>query len=167
MTGAVARDPIPTWYFALVVVRSGRRILLVHERKYGQTWYLPGGRVEPGETIAEGALREVLEESGVPAVLEGVLRVQHTPSEDGTARCRVFYLARPADDTPPRVTRNAHSLGARWVAIEELADLALRADEVREIFEYVLAGGAVHSLDVLGDEDDAWPDRRDSTARSD
>jgi len=39
------REPIQTWYFALVVVRLQHRFLLVHERKHGQKWYLPAGRV--------------------------------------------------------------------------------------------------------------------------
>src|ERR1041384_6124936 len=69
-----ARGPIPTWSFALVVVRRGHRFLLTQERKYGATWSIPGGRVEPGETLAQAAVREVLEETGVPAKLDGVLR---------------------------------------------------------------------------------------------
>ena len=40
------REAIPTWFFAIVVVRRGDRFLLVHERKHGQLWYLPAGRVE-------------------------------------------------------------------------------------------------------------------------
>src|SRR4051812_25175444 len=67
---AMAREPIPTWFFALVVVRKGDRFLLVQEHEHGQLWYLPAGRVEPGEGLCAAALRETLEESGVPVVLE-------------------------------------------------------------------------------------------------
>ena len=62
----MARTPLPTWYFALVVVRRGHRFLLTQERKYGSSWSIPGGRVEPGVTLAEAAVREVFEETGVP-----------------------------------------------------------------------------------------------------
>ena len=54
----MSRLPIPTWFFVLVVVRRGEQFLLVHERKHGQLWYLPAGRVEPGETFVEAAVRE-------------------------------------------------------------------------------------------------------------
>lgn len=152
----MAREPIPTWYFALVVVRLGRRILLVHERKHGQGWYLPAGRVEPGETLVEGALREVYEESGIPVVLEGILRVEHSPSADGRARCRVFFLARPADDTPPLAGPNEHSLEARWVTVEELDTLPLRGGEVRQVFDHVLRGGPVYPIALIASEGTPW-----------
>ena len=70
----MAKKPIESWMFALVVVRKGNRFLLVHERKHGQRWYLPAGRVEFGETFPEAAKREVMEEAGVPISLDGILR---------------------------------------------------------------------------------------------
>ncbi len=152
----MSRQPIPTWFFALTVVRLGRRFLLVHERKHGQLWYLPAGRVEPGETLVDGALRETLEETSVPVVLEGVLRVEHSPMAGGDARCRVFFLARPVDDTAPLAAPNEHSLEARWVTIEEIAALPLRGDEVLAVCRYVLAGGAVHPMNVLTAEGAPW-----------
>ncbi len=144
------RDAIPTSTFALAVVQKGDRFLLVHERKHGQTWYLPAGRVEPGERIVDAAVREAREESGVPIVLDGVLRVEHTVRVDG-ARLRVMFHARPADDTPPRSTPDEESLGAGWFTHEEMGGLALRGDEVRTLCARALAG-AVHPLAVLGEE---------------
>jgi phosphatase NudJ len=152
----MARLPIPTYAFALVVVRLGHRFLLVHERKHGQLWYLPAGRVEPGESLAAAAVRETLEESGVPVVLEGILRIEHTPDPGGGARLRVFFLARPRDDTPPRQVPNSESLGAAWVSLEELPRYPLRGDEVREILESVCAGRPVYPLSLLTYEGAPW-----------
>ena len=67
------RDPIPTWYFVLVVVRRGDQYLVVHESKHGQRWYVPAGRVERGETLDAAALRETLEEAGIPIALDGIV----------------------------------------------------------------------------------------------
>src|SRR4051812_2995301 len=66
MAAGMSRTPIPTWYFALVVVRRGHRFLLTQEKKYGSTWSIPGGRAEAGEELGAAAIREVLEETGVP-----------------------------------------------------------------------------------------------------
>src|SRR5262245_51564365 len=137
----MAREPVPTWYFALVVVRLGHRFLLVRERKHGQRWYLPAGRVEPGEHLVDAARRETLEESGVPVAIEGILRVEHSPRPDGSARMRVFFVARPVDDTPPKEHADHDSMGAAWVSLAELRRYPLRGEEVREILEYLERGG--------------------------
>ena len=147
----MARDPTPTWGFALCVVRKGDRFLLVHEKKHGQMWFLPAGRVEKDETFAEAAVRETLEESGVPVELEGILEIQHTPL-GGAARLRVFYVARPTDDTPPLSEPNAHSLEARWVTRADLDTLPLRSVEVRQRLGAVAAGAPGYPLDLMGFE---------------
>jgi phosphatase NudJ len=144
--------PIPTWFFALVVVRRGDHFLVIREAKHGQRWYLPAGRAEAGETLAEAAHRETMEESGVPIVLQGVLKVQHTPSVAG-ARVRALFLAAPADGTPPRREPNGHSLEARWVTLDELDELPLRGPEVAAIFRWVAGGATAHPMELLGSED--------------
>ncbi len=145
----MARDPIPTWFFVLVVVRLGRRFLLVHERKHGQLWYLPAGRVEPQETFAQAAQRETHEEAGIPIAIEGVLRVEHSPQPDGTARVRAILAARPTDDAVPKTMPDGESPGAGWFTLKEIESLPLRGHEVREIFRYVETGGQIYPLDMI------------------
>jgi phosphatase NudJ len=147
----MSREPIPTWFFAITVVREGERFLLVHERKHGQRWYLPAGRVEPGESLFDGARREAEEETGVPVELEGILKIQHRVFPQGGAKVRVFFLARPEGDTPPLAPPgNEHSLEARWVTLGELDDLPLRAPEVRAVFNQVASGEwPVQPLELL------------------
>jgi phosphatase NudJ len=140
----------------MVIVRKGDRFLLVHERKHGQLWYIPGGRVEPGERIQDGAIRETLEEGGIPIVLEGILRVEHSPMPDGAARCRVFFLASPIDDSPPKSIPDEESLEARWVHPKELSHYALRGDEVAEIIDYITRGGTVFPLKAFTFEGAPW-----------
>lgn len=54
-------DAADRWGVGTVVEHDGR-VLLVRE---GDTWLLPGGMCEPGESHAEGAVRETREETGV------------------------------------------------------------------------------------------------------
>lgn len=153
----MARDPIPTWFFALVVVRLGRRFLLVHERKHGQLWYLPAGRVEPGETFVQAALRETREETGVSVVAEGILRVEHSPQAGGTARVRVIFLAHPADDALPKSQPDEESLGAAWFTLSEVSLLPLRGDEVQEILRYVDNVPRAYPLELIAFGGDPFP----------
>ena len=147
----MTRTPIPTWFFALVVVRDADRFLIVHERKHDQQWYLPAGRAEAGETLADAAVRETSEETGVPIRLIGILRLEHTPSRS-SSRLRAVFLGEPTGDTPPKSVPDAESLGAAWVAVSELGSYALRGPDARELIEYVANGGEVYPLSVLQHE---------------
>lgn len=55
------------------VFRDGKVLLARRGRTpLAGLWTLPGGRVEPGETLAEAAAREVMEEVGVACRILGV-----------------------------------------------------------------------------------------------
>jgi 8-oxo-dGTP pyrophosphatase MutT (NUDIX family) len=56
----------------LAVLDEGDRLLLFHGRdltapELGTWWELPGGGLEPGETYADAAIRELSEEAGILA----------------------------------------------------------------------------------------------------
>ena len=92
----------------------------------------------------------------MPIVLSGILRVQHTPHFDGSARLRVFFLAHPKDDTQPKQIADEQSLRAAWVGIDELHRLKLRGEEVREILTYVDYGAPIYPLSLLQTEGAPW-----------
>lgn len=148
----MAREPIPTWYFSLVVVHLRERYLLVRERKHEQKWYLPAGRVELGEGLVDAAKRNTLQEAGIPVILEGILRIEHTIMRTGTVRVRVIFVARPQDKTPPKSKPDELSLGAGWYSLKEMDTLTLRGDEVREILRYMAGGAPIYPLEVLSVE---------------
>jgi phosphatase NudJ len=68
------------------------------------------------------------------------------------ARLRVIFVARPQDDTPPKSIPDEESLGAGWFSLEELEQLPLRGEEVREIFHYVASSAPIYPLDLLAFE---------------
>ncbi|MEO8701397.1 MAG: NUDIX hydrolase [Kofleriaceae bacterium] len=146
----MARAALPTWYFALVVVRRGHRFLMTQEKKYGSTWSIPGGRVEPGESLADAAVREVYEETGVPVQLDGILRVEHTPGDQ--VRMRVLFTGTAIDDTEPKTTADDESLGAAWLTLDEIRTRPLRGAELCALLESVASGRQVFPLELLGHE---------------
>jgi ADP-ribose pyrophosphatase YjhB (NUDIX family) len=62
-------------------------VLLVRER--GE-WLLPGGLLEPDETPAEGALRELREETGIEALIEDLAAISRQTFVDEADPSRRF-----------------------------------------------------------------------------
>lgn len=79
----------------VVCVKDGQ-VLLVRRGTPPMTgqWSLPGGRIEPGETAKEAALRELHEETGVEARLAGLIDVVDAivKNRDGTLVTRHYVL---------------------------------------------------------------------------
>ncbi len=48
-----------------VIFDAARQNILLTQRTDNGQWCLPGGRIEPGESISEACAREVLEETGL------------------------------------------------------------------------------------------------------
>jgi ADP-ribose pyrophosphatase YjhB (NUDIX family) len=64
-----------------VVIEDGCVLLLDQDTGGGRSWSLPGGKVEPGETLAEALVREMREETGVEVEAGRLLYVcDHVPA---------------------------------------------------------------------------------------
>ena len=68
---------MPTFGAEAVVVSSSK-VLLIKRKDLG-VWSLPGGKIEDGESTAEAAVRETLEETGIRIALEGLVGVYSSP----------------------------------------------------------------------------------------
>jgi 8-oxo-dGTP diphosphatase len=77
----------------LAVVMRGHRVLVVRRANPPMPgrWGFPGGVLELGETVAQGAMRELLEETGVTAEAAGPLTVIDTIDRDGEGGVRYHY----------------------------------------------------------------------------
>ena len=115
-----------------IVERDGALLLVRHEKPGREPyWVLPGGRLEPGETIPECAERELMEETGLEGRFVGVLYVSEFLHEgrhtvDITAR-----MEAPGGEaslgSDPEVEEGSESTlkELRWVETGELAEIPL------------------------------------------
>ena len=105
---------------AAALVRDGR--VLAQQRAFppeaAGRWELPGGRVEPGETVADALVRECREELAVD-VVPGEQIGPDVPLPGGcTLRVHVARLVWPAATPSPM-----EHAALRWVSRTELAEL--------------------------------------------
>ena len=77
----------------LAIVMRGDRVLVVRRANPPMLgrWGFPGGVLELGETVAQGAMRELEEETGVKAEAAGPLTVIDTIDRDKEGRVRYHY----------------------------------------------------------------------------
>lgn len=62
-----------------VVIRGQGDTILLEKRRDCGWWGLPGGRVEPGESLVEAAVREVREETGLAVEVTHLIGVYSNP----------------------------------------------------------------------------------------
>ena len=101
-----------------LVIDEARRILLV-QHTYVRGWHLPGGGVEPGETLLTALTRELMEEGNIeltePPLLHGVFYNPRWSRRDHVA-CFVVQAFR--QETPPKP--NLEIAAARFFSLDEL-----------------------------------------------
>jgi ADP-ribose pyrophosphatase YjhB (NUDIX family) len=76
-----------------VVVRDGRALIVKrgHEPRKGE-WSLPGGLLQLGESLADGAKREVFEETGLDVDIGPIVETFDRVHRDGEGRVRYHFV---------------------------------------------------------------------------
>jgi len=107
---------------AIVFDDAGRVLLVERGRPPGQgLWSIPGGRLEPRETLAQAVAREVREETGL-VVEVGTLACVVERFGDDYHFVLLDYFARI---TAGQLAPASDARAARFVAFDELAALPL------------------------------------------
>ncbi len=95
---------------------EGKILMLNHVYHPAARWGIPGGWLNRGEAPADGALRELKEETGLSAVLGPVIHISHEPIPPHIG---IAYSARIK---PGRVDLSSEILDADWFAFDDLPE---------------------------------------------
>jgi 8-oxo-dGTP diphosphatase len=134
------------------IVDGKLRVLLIHRTKYRDVT-LPKGKVDPGEMLAETAVREVQEETGIRVSLGvpvGVSRY-HLASEKQKV---VHYWAAEATDDAIRASTfvpNREIAAIEWVSAKKArAKLSYPVDhEILDFFTNLVDDGVLRTFPVI------------------
>lgn len=104
-----------------LVVQDGR-LAVVHRPRYDD-WTLPKGKLDPGETFEQAAVREVLEETGLECRITG--EAGQASYEDNRGRPKIVRYFR------------MEVLGGAFAVNDEVDELRwLSPDEARAVLTY-------------------------------
>ncbi|WP_460802389.1 NUDIX hydrolase [Microbacterium sp. GXF6406] len=134
------------------LVEGKLRILLIHRTKYRDVT-LPKGKVDPGEMLAQTAVREVLEETGIRVNLGvpvGVSRYFMRPKRQKV----VHYWAAEATEKAIRASSfvpNSEIAALEWVGLKKARKLlSYPVDlEILDEFERLVDDGVLHTFPLI------------------
>jgi 8-oxo-dGTP pyrophosphatase MutT (NUDIX family) len=116
------------------------RVLLQRRRDTGQ-WAIPMGKQELGETVAQCAVRETREETGVTIEVTGILGIYSDPGHivaysDGEVRqeYEVILLGRPVSGQPEA---NDEASDVGWFTVAELDGLDIHPTQWRQLRDWL------------------------------
>jgi ADP-ribose pyrophosphatase YjhB (NUDIX family) len=108
----------------VVVVNEAVNILMICRTDNGN-WAVPGGAIDLGESVAQAAVRETLEETGIQCEVTGIVGIYSDPkhvilyTSNGEVR-QEFSIVLTARALSGRPTTSSESSEVRWVPASDV-----------------------------------------------
>ena len=123
---------------AVLLDKSRETVLLTLRSDNGQ-WCLPGGRIDPGESVTEGCEREIFEETGLQVRVIRLTGVYSNPNQliiypDGN-KAHVIVLTFEVEQTGGELGLSNETTDARFFPVAEAVQMDLfhgHAEQIRD-----------------------------------
>lgn len=127
-------------------------VLVVHRTKYGDVT-IPKGKVDPGETLPQTAVREILEETGLAVTLGVPLGVSAYPLASGREKIVHFWAAEVTEQAIAQSTfvPNSEIAAIEWVTLKKARGyLTYERDvEILDAFEALVKQGITSTFALI------------------
>jgi 8-oxo-dGTP diphosphatase len=114
---------VPAAGGVLIREHKGKPQLAVIHRPRHKDWSLPKGKLDPGESFQEAAIREVHEETGIKAELGKELPPVVYEMRGGKTKLVRYWLMEPVKKTKTKFKPNDEVDEMRWLGLEEAVEL--------------------------------------------
>lgn len=103
-------NAVGVWFYS---VKTNRYLYLMrNDPKHPDSWGLPGGKIESGETMLGAMERECREELGYVPEFQRLIPIEKFTSADGGFSYHTFFCSVPTEFVP--ILNNEHN-GWAWV----------------------------------------------------
>jgi len=125
----------------VIVVNDPGEILMIRRTDNGN-WAVPGGGMDPGESITDAAVRETREETGITCTITGLVGIYTNPrhvilyTSNGEARQEfsIVFTARPAGG---KLQPSSETSEPQWVHPDAIQDLQIHPSMRQRIQHYL------------------------------
>lgn len=129
------------------LIIENNSVLLVEYDDNGIHYNLPGGRMEPGETIIEGVAREVFEETTAEVEVGPLALIYEFPphkqsgdyDENAQHGLHLIFECTLKNHSVPKLPKypDPNQTAVKWIPIEELDSILLLPNITQQIKNYI------------------------------
>lgn len=117
---------------ARALILHDKRILLCKD-KAKTNWYVPGGHIEKGETIEQGLVRELREETGKKLSHLSFIKYEENFFSDAHGEHHeILFMFQGVLEDPMRVESQEDHLTFQWIPFSELESLQLLPKQMKK-----------------------------------
>ena len=118
----MTREWKPNVTVAAVIEQDGRFLIVEEHTADGLRFNQPAGHLEQGESLADAAARETLEESGYHFVPTGLVGIYQWPRPQGDVTYLRFAFSGAVEGHDPQRVLDDGIVRALWLSRDELRD---------------------------------------------
>lgn len=138
-----------------IIVKNGKLFAVVHKKGkiINDFWAIPGGGVNPHESLHDGVTRELIEETGVTPKVGKLLFVQQYRDENREYLEFFFHIENPDDFVEIDLTSTSHG----HIEIDHFEFINPKAENILPVFlktidieQYITTDQPVYFYSELG-----------------
>jgi 8-oxo-dGTP pyrophosphatase MutT (NUDIX family) len=125
----------------VIVVNDPGEILMIRRTDNGN-WAVPGGGMDPGESITDAAVRETQEETGITCTITGLVGIYTNPrhvilyTSNGEVR-QEFSIVFTAKPVSGELRPSSESSEPQWVSPSAIPDMQMHPSMRQRIQHYL------------------------------